>query len=67
MIRMSHHVKPTHQVSFLSVDSFWVQLFVELLFSDDDHEPDGLQSVTLEPQSGPVWSVELIKWTISVR
>ena len=30
ILGMSYDVKPTHQVSFLSVDSFWVQLFVQL-------------------------------------
>ena len=26
---MSHNVKPTHQVSFLTVDSFWVELSID--------------------------------------
>ena len=30
-------------------------------------ETDGLQSVTVELQSAPVWSVELIKWTTECR
>ena len=34
MIRMSYEVRSTHQGSFLSVDSFWLQLFVD--FFDDE-------------------------------
>ena len=32
IVGMFHNVKPTHQVSLLSVDSLWVQLFVQMFF-----------------------------------
>ena len=63
IIRMSHNVKLTHQVSFLSDDSFW-ELFVLLLFWRRMYTPSYMSSAVSCLGGGLEWLWQDIDWSL---